>query len=706
MAQSKPKTTVKNKSTSGSKASAKKVKAPAKTNIQMIPLNKLSVSPKNVRKTQTSEKDDTELMISIRENGLKQNLAGYDDGKGGYLIDAGGRRLNALQQLAVEGIIANDHPVACLIEDESEAILTSTTENMQRAAMHPADEFTAFASMIDEGRSENDVALRFGVSVDLVRRRLKLARVAPEIFETFREGEISLECVMAFTLTDHHDRQITVWNAVKDGYQVYPQQIKRLLTETSLSASSKLGKFVGTEAYKAAGGAIVSDLFSDQNSTYFENPELVERLAIEKLKTASEEYVGQWKWVDVHLELEQSAIRSFGRVYAEEVDPDPELLAELDRLNAREEQLTEMDNEEDLSEELSAEYDAISPRVAEIEKQIEGSRPFADDNRALSGVILTIDWDGNLSVIKGLVRPEDIPAENNEADEGETSGSNIASPTSSSPVPVSDPASALRKADGMTQGLADDLRTSRHHIIRAHLACDYQVAFDVMLYTMCKQAFSSGFYVDQALDFSLREYHAANRDKLVADSVADKMLTAVKETLQTDWLKLESPQDFQALSKLPQEDKQALFAWATAYGIRPQLSSDNSPNPVIEDIGGRMDVDVAACWRPTAANYWGTVTKTHIAAVASEIIGDEFADERIREKKGEAAAAMELAFCEDAVKVSGLEKSVAVKTAYWLPKGMEFNEANFDDEPIIDERSDNTGDDGDLPAFLKDDQAA
>lgn len=105
----------------------------------------------------------------------------------------GGRRLKALKQLAEDGAISKDHLVACcLIEDESKATITSTTENMQRAAMHPADQFEAFNQMIDEGRSEDEIAIKFGVSVDLVRRRLKLARVAPEIIEQYRTGEVTL----------------------------------------------------------------------------------------------------------------------------------------------------------------------------------------------------------------------------------------------------------------------------------------------------------------------------------------------------------------------------------------------------------------------------------------------------------------------------------------------------------------------------------
>lgn len=676
--------------------------------IRMLPLNKLELSPKNVRKVKPSETDDAELLASIRENGVKQNLAGYEDGNGGYLVDAGGRRLKALKQLAEEGAIKQDHLVACLIEDEAEATITSTTENLQRAAMHPADQFVAFDQMIGEGRSEDDIAVKFGVSVDLVRRRLKLARVAPEILEQFRENEITLECVMAFTLTDHHDRQITVWNAVKDGYHVHPHHIKRLLTETAYSAGSKLGRFVGIEAYKEAGGAIMTDLFSEHDNTHLENPELLERLAIEKLQLAAADYVGDWKWVDVHVELEHGAFRSFGHIDPQEVEPDPDLVKEIETLNAREEELAHLNDERDWSDEEHEEYYAIAPRITEIEDQIEAARPYAEEDRAIAGVVITLGHRGDLQVEKGLVRPEDIPVPdpNSDASDSEDgSSSRVTAPTSSTPVPVSDPASALRKADGITQGLADDLRTTRHHILRAHLSADYDVAFDVMLYTLCENSFGRR-HSTQALDLAIRPFYAPNREKLVAESVSDKMLKALKNDLNLEWMELEKPEDFRALSALPTEDKQALFAWAAGLALKAQMSTDNQPSEIIEELGARMDVDVAACWRPTAANYWGTVTKAHIAAVAKDVIGDEFSDERSSEKKGEAAAAMEQAFSETAPETAGLDQAITAKTTRWLPKGMEFAEANFVDEKLNIEPSDAAEANAEtLPAFLKDDAA-
>ena len=676
---------------------------PKVADIRMISLNHLVLSDKNVRKVPASETEDAELLASIREEGVKQNLVVYEGKKGTFHVDAGGRRLKALQTLAEEGAIAKTHPVACLVEDEASATLSSTIENVQRVAMHPADQFEAFATMIDEGRSEENIAMKFGVNVGLVKRRLKLARVAPEIFEAFRYGDLSLECVMAFTVSDNHDRQMVVWNTVKEQHHYNQHVIKRMLTETSYSANSKLAQFVGVKAYEEAGGTIMSDLFSERDTTYLENPELVERLALEKLQEASNEFVGKWKWVDVHMQLEHGIFRSFGRVSPQEVDPDPQILKEIETLTAREEELAQMGEEGDMADELYAEYEAIEPKVNALRDQIGEGRPFADEDRAIAGVVLSIGWNGELEIEKGLVRPEDIPQVEDESREDGVV--RVASPTSSSPAPVADPAAAMRKAEGMPNSLADDLRTARHHILRAHLAADYDVAFDAMLYSMCKKALASGYISGLPLDVTLTRYYAPNGEKLVAGSVADRMLEALKDTLNLDWIELDAPSDFKAMCILSDEDKQALFAWAAATALNAQLASDNGPSAVIEELGARMDVDVAACWRPTAANYWSSVTKAHIATVAKDVIGNEFAEERSSEKKGEAAAAMEAAFAENALETAGQEKSVALKSSRWLPKGMEFEEANFVDEPI-EEGTTSEVNDADLPAFLQEEDAA
>lgn len=661
---------------------APKPELPAQNEITMIPLNKLELSPENVRTVKASDKQDAQLVASIKAFDVLQNLLVHKGPKGNYLVHAGGRRLEALQTLAKDAEITSDHPVPCRIEDKNFAIMASTTENTQRLAMHPADEYQAFDQMINDGHSEDEVALKFGVKVTQVRQRLKLARVAPEIFQAFKVGKINLECVMAFTLTDDRDRQMNVWNAVKENHYINDQFIRRTLTESTYSANSKLVKFIGVEAYKKAGGLVMLDMFSDGAATFLENTELVERLALEKLNEAAKDYVSDWKWVDAHLELDHGALRSFGRVTPEELPDDHELYQEQEALTAREAELSKIGDERDPTNEEVEEYDKIEARLEEIDDDIEAAKPFVEEDRKVSGVVITLDWKGRLSVTKGLVRPEDIPEveEDNSAGTGDDQRVHVITPASSSPAPVADPAAAKRKAEGMPNSLAQDLTTARQHILRAHLSADFDVAFDAMLYTICKQKLEFRYAPGLPLKIAIENYYASNADKLLAGSVADKMLESIKDSLNLDWMQLEQPHDFKAMCELPMEQKQELFAFVVSIGVEAQLSTDNRPSSVIEEIGSRMDVDVAACWRPNIVNYWSSVTKAHIADVAQDIIGADFAQDRASEKKGEAAAAMELAFAENSIEASGLDRASAIKASRWLPKGMEFAEANRIDE--------------------------
>ena len=169
------------------------------------------------------------------------------------------------------------------------------------------------------------------------------------------------------------------------------------------------------------------------------------------------------------------------------------------------------------------------------------------------------------------------------------------------------------------------------------------------------------------------------------------------------------------MSALPVANKQALFAWATGLAVKPQLSTDNRPSPIIEEIGARLDVDVAACWRPTAQNYWGRVNKGHGVATARELIGDDYAEDRNRERKGDIAAAMERAFAETAGETEGFDAATVGKTTRWLPDGMVFigatdgdahtvveaPEIEEGDVPAADPLADaESGEPSSLPAFL------
>src|SRR5262249_25597866 len=73
--------------------------------------------------------------------------------------------------------------------------------------------------------------------------------------------------------------------------------IRRALTEGAVRSTDSIARFVGLEAYEQAGGYIKSDLFQDV--AYLENPEILQRLATEKLQAEAEKLSAEgWAWVE------------------------------------------------------------------------------------------------------------------------------------------------------------------------------------------------------------------------------------------------------------------------------------------------------------------------------------------------------------------------------------------------------------------------
>jgi ParB family chromosome partitioning protein len=142
------------------------------------------------------EAADAELAASIAERGLLQNLVVTPTSpKGMYAVEAGGRRLRALHKLQFDGTLPVDHKVACLVlgKDDGAATEASLAENFHRLAMNPADECTAFGRLIEQGCDVEGVARRFGLTVRFVEGRLRLANLAPVVFEALGAGEITLD---------------------------------------------------------------------------------------------------------------------------------------------------------------------------------------------------------------------------------------------------------------------------------------------------------------------------------------------------------------------------------------------------------------------------------------------------------------------------------------------------------------------------------
>jgi ParB family chromosome partitioning protein len=284
--------------------------------IHMIPLSKLIPSAANVRKTGATL-GIAELAASIKAHGLLQNLQVRPGDDGKFEVVAGRRRLTALKRLAKNKEIERLVEIPCHVLSDEDPAEISLAENVMRLPMHPADQFEAFHALAESGKGPEEIAARFGCSPATVRQRLKLASVSPRLIKIYRAGNMDLDQLMAFAISDDHAAQEAAWFK-QPAWNRDPASVRRVLTGAHIEASDRRARFVGIDAYAAAGGHVLRDLFAEAHEGYLTDPALLDRLAVERLDREAETIRGEgWKWIEIVPDLDYAAVRGFTRVFAQ-----------------------------------------------------------------------------------------------------------------------------------------------------------------------------------------------------------------------------------------------------------------------------------------------------------------------------------------------------------------------------------------------------
>lgn len=258
--------------------------------ITHVPLSAttLKVAPENVRKDSDEKADDISgLCDSIASDvGLITPLTGYVE-DGVYYVTAGRRRRRALLRLKKEKRLPADIKalgVPFIVRDKAIAVEMSIAENHQRLNMTVQEELRGYIQLAEKGVEANQIAAVTGSTGKRVGQLLSLIHVAPSILDAFFDKQISLDVLKAFTLSDNHERQEQVY-ARFEGRNPSEYQVRRFMLDTTFDPDTRLGRLVGLEDYLAAGGKLVSDLFSDQSAPWADSA-LAETLAQDKIDAA------------------------------------------------------------------------------------------------------------------------------------------------------------------------------------------------------------------------------------------------------------------------------------------------------------------------------------------------------------------------------------------------------------------------------------
>jgi ParB family transcriptional regulator, chromosome partitioning protein len=669
-----------------------------------IPFNKLVLSQSNVRRVKAGVSIE-QLAESIAQRTLLQslNVRAVIDAEGNetgmFEVPAGGRRYRALELLVKQKRMAKTQAVPCVVREGGIAEDDSLAENDERVGLHPLDQFRAFKTLSDAGLSEEDIAARHFMTPAIVKQRLRLASVSPKLHEVYAEDGMTLEQLMAFSVTADHARQEQVWENVSRSRYDEPFQIRRMLTEATVRASDRRACFVGVEAYEQAGGRVERDLFEDDGGGWLQDVALLDRLVNEKLAAEAETIAKEgWKWISVAVGFPYGHDIGLRAIEGRPADLTPEEQATIDALNAEQAKL-EFDYQD--ADELP---DEVDQRLSEIEAALmafeERSVVFDPGDISRAGVFVSIDSEGWLSVDRGYVRPEDEAPREDPANGGVDASSSNGHPSAGSGVQRTAISVAGVAADTedddedaarpLPDRLIIELTAHRTLALRDALAENPAIAFQAVLHNFVLTAFYRFVSSGSCLEIGLRTPTFPTQAPGLRESASAKAV----ETRHESW-KARLPKDekalWDALTALDGTAQASLFAHCASFAVNALFEPANRYNEGRVSAHGvqarleRADVlaravgldMVQAGWKPTVDNYLGRVTKPRILDAVREARGEPSAQLIDHLKKGDMAK----------------EAERLLDGSGWLPEPLRLGDGASEPAELL-------GEAGALPEFL------
>lgn len=611
--------------------------------IVQIPFNSLRRSASNVRRS-GREKASYKANIAILAasilathkqtgQGLLQNLVVHEV-NGFFDVAAGGRRLDALSLLIERGELVDFYPVPCLVLEDDAVTAASLAENVQRQAMHPADEFDAFLSLIQQGWTIDRIADGFGVTPLVVERRLKLRAAAPALLEDFRADVLSTDQLIALCATDNHDRQLDVWSRVKNqGWGKEPGSLRRAVIETEVEASKdpRVAFIGGVDAYEAAGGLVRRDLFAaDGEGMILEDVALLDTLVDAKLHEQAEALrIEGWAWVEVWPQMDYTAFDRFGKAPSITIELSEDVTQKLATLYAEQENLrAEIDdleaNDEALTDEQGAQLSVLCTKLEALEQEIEKLSErvvtFSPEVMEHCGALVVFQFD-KIRIDRGLVRAADrVKLSEFLGDSQRVLGGR-------------ETESAGRKTDALSDALRRSLLGYRNLAVQVLTASSVNAA---KVLFVCKFV-AEIRHTSSAIpcDMGLATGYGTRTSCSISDGVGQAQeaeFVASGEALIAK-LPKDSVELWDSIAALKTTDIDTLIAYAVARSVSLAVECDGLSAKYLE----ALEFNMADHFSPTAANYLSRVSKGLILealAEAGKVEGDADRSALLAMKKG------------------------------------------------------------------------
>jgi len=685
-----------------------------------IPFDRLRLSQSNVRRVKAGVSigelaEDIVRRTLLQSLNVRPILDPEGQETGDFEVPAGGRRFRALELLVKQKRLAKNAPIPCVVRAANDGVLAeedSYAENTFREPLHPLDQFRAMQAMVDKGEGIESIAAHFLVTPAVVNQRLRLAKVSVKLHAVYAEDGMTLEQLMAFSVSDDHERQEQVWELLAHSYNKSGGYIRQKLTEDTIRVADRRVRFVGVDAYIAAGGHVLRDLFEEDDGGWLTDPALLDRLVSEKLQAEGETIGAEgWKWVATAVDLPWGVTDGMREIEGVPVPRTPAEDARLEALEAEAEALEEQwSDEPHVPDEVQARLAAIDTEIGAL---VERPLTFDTAEMARAGVFVSIESDGSLCIERGYVRPEDEPVVEAETadddddaavagrgDDGET-GAGVSDPALSNVVSINAASSGDEDEDGeilkpLPDRLVAELTAWRTLALQDAFAQEPSTAFAAVLHAFVLSTFYS-YSRESCLQVSLSKVSFGFAPSGLRSSAPARAIEE-RHKRWADRLPDDEKELWDALLAFDGTEQAALFAHCASQALNAQaevvpkydngrISKHSVERRIAHShvLARAVGLDlIGAGWRPTVEGYFRSVTKPRILADVAEAKGSKFAEMIDHLKKGDMAN----------------EAERLLDDAGWLPEPMRTPEP----PEASSAEPEAGGEAAELPAFLEDEE--
>lgn len=166
--------------------------------------------------------------------------------------------------------------------------------------------------------------------------------------------------------------------------------------EREIEADDRRVAFVGIEAYEAAGGTVIRDLF-DEDGGYLADAALLTRLVRDKLQRVAEPVLAEgWKWVEVTPEFDYECASAMSGIETIPRELSDEEQTQLAALQERLETLSAEVEQDDPSEDTLAEIDRLEGAMAAFTEET-----YSPTEIARAGAFVALGHDGQARIERG-----------------------------------------------------------------------------------------------------------------------------------------------------------------------------------------------------------------------------------------------------------------------------------------------------------------